>query len=186
MGTPADVVKARMMNQPMDSNGKGLLYKGSIDCLSKTLKNEGFFGLYKGFLPCWLRMAPWSMTFWLSFEQIRKVFGAKSWGTWSSRPLTIEIIHGLLLVSLHSNMQEDQSSKPSKLIITNTQNNLSYILLIIIFVIVIFFFEIWYYEVQNWTSISNLVVYSLKLKALLIFIIDGIDFKWLSWSTEFW
>ena len=81
MGTPADVVKARMMNQPMDANGKGLLYKGSLDCLKKTLKNEGFFGLYKGFLPCWLRMAPWSLTFWLSFEQIRKFFGAKSWGT---------------------------------------------------------------------------------------------------------
>ena len=81
MGTPADVVKARVMNQPMDANGKGLLYRGSIDCLNKTLKNEGFFGLYKGFLPCWLRMAPWSITFWLSFEQIRKLFGAKSWGT---------------------------------------------------------------------------------------------------------
>ena len=26
--------------------------------------------LYKGFLPCWLRMAPWSLTFWLSFEQV--------------------------------------------------------------------------------------------------------------------
>merc|ERR1719507_2565911 len=81
MGTPADVVKARVMNQPMDANGKGLLYKGSLDCLKKTLKNEGFFGLYKGFLPCWLRMAPWSLTFWISFEQIRKFCGAKSWGT---------------------------------------------------------------------------------------------------------
>lgn len=78
-GTPADVVKARIMNQPTDKFGKGLLYKNSFDCLSQTLKNEGFFGLYKGFLPCWLRMAPWSLTFWISFEQIRKVCGAKSW-----------------------------------------------------------------------------------------------------------
>jgi len=79
MGTPADVVKARIMNQPTDKNGKGTLYKSSFDCLAKTIKHEGFFALYKGFLPCWLRMAPWSLTFWLSFEKIRKFFGAKSW-----------------------------------------------------------------------------------------------------------
>jgi len=81
MGTPADVVKARMMNQPTDQNGRGLLYKNSFDCFTQTIKHEGFPGLYKGFLPCWFRMAPWSLTFWLSFEQIRRVFGAKSWGT---------------------------------------------------------------------------------------------------------
>jgi len=79
MGTPADVVKARIMNQPTDKRGKGLLYKNSMDCLRKTVQLEGFGGLYKGFVPCWLRMAPWSLTFWLSFEQIRKFFGARSW-----------------------------------------------------------------------------------------------------------
>nr|ACO11693.1 Mitochondrial uncoupling protein 4 [Caligus rogercresseyi] len=79
MGTPADVVKARIMNQPTSPDGKGLVYKNSIDCIQKTVGNEGFFALYKGFLPCWLRMAPWSLTFWLSFEQIRSSFGAKSW-----------------------------------------------------------------------------------------------------------
>ena len=30
MGTPADVVKARMMNQPTDQYGKGLLYRHSV------------------------------------------------------------------------------------------------------------------------------------------------------------
>merc|ERR1712098_568554 len=63
MGTPADVVKARVMNQATDERG------------------EGFFALYKGFLPCWLRMAPWSLTFWLSYEQIRKTAGATAWCT---------------------------------------------------------------------------------------------------------
>ena len=81
MGTPADVVKARMMNQPTDAQGRGLLYKNSIECFLTTLKKEGFFGLYKGFVPCWLRMAPWSLTFWISFEKIRIFSGARSWGT---------------------------------------------------------------------------------------------------------
>uniref|UniRef100_W5KSW8 Solute carrier family 25 member 27 n=1 Tax=Astyanax mexicanus TaxID=7994 RepID=W5KSW8_ASTMX len=78
MGTPADVVKTRIMNQPRDSNGRGLLYKSSIDCLVQSVKGEGFLSLYKGFLPTWLRMAPWSMTFWLTYEQIRRVGGISS------------------------------------------------------------------------------------------------------------
>jgi len=79
MGTPADVVKARMMNQPTDARGKGTLYRSSADCLLQTIRGEGFLGLYKGFLPCWLRMAPWSLTFWLSYEQIRLFMGATAW-----------------------------------------------------------------------------------------------------------
>lgn len=79
MGTPADVVKARVMNQPTDSTGRGLMYQSSSDCFMQTVKGEGFMALYKGFIPCWMRMAPWSLTFWLSFEQIRKHSGAASW-----------------------------------------------------------------------------------------------------------
>ena len=39
------------------------------------MEKEGFWALYKGFLPTWIRMAPWSMTFWLSYEKIRSVMG---------------------------------------------------------------------------------------------------------------
>nr|XP_055042411.1 mitochondrial uncoupling protein 4 [Misgurnus anguillicaudatus] len=78
MGTPADVVKTRVMNQPRDSNGRGLMYKSSIDCLVKSVRGEGFLSLYKGFLPTWFRMAPWSLTFWLTFEQMRRVMGLNS------------------------------------------------------------------------------------------------------------
>ncbi|XP_071132309.1 mitochondrial uncoupling protein 4-like [Mytilus edulis] len=77
LGTPADVVKTRIMNQPTE-NGRGTLYKGTLDCLFKTVRQEGFFALYKGFLPIWARMAPWSLTFWISFEGIRKLCGASS------------------------------------------------------------------------------------------------------------
>ncbi|XP_071755559.1 mitochondrial uncoupling protein 4 [Centroberyx gerrardi] len=78
MGTPADVIKTRIMNQPRDVNGSGRLYKSSIDCLVQSIRGEGFTSLYKGFLPTWMRMAPWSMTFWLTFEQIRKAVGVSS------------------------------------------------------------------------------------------------------------
>lgn len=79
LGTPADVVKARVMNQPLDNNGRGLYYKGAIDCLAKAVKSEGLLSLYKGFVPCWLRMAPWSMTFWLSFEKMRTLAHLEPW-----------------------------------------------------------------------------------------------------------
>lgn len=58
---------------------RGLLYRSSIDCLQKTLREEGVGALYKGFIPIWLRMAPWSLTFWLTYEQVVKVMGAESW-----------------------------------------------------------------------------------------------------------
>lgn len=58
---------------------RGLLYSSSIDCFRKTVREEGFGALYKGFVPIWLRMAPWSLTFWLTYEQAVKVIGAESW-----------------------------------------------------------------------------------------------------------
>ncbi|KAG1664489.1 Mitochondrial uncoupling protein 4 [Nymphon striatum] len=78
LGTPADVIKTRVMNQPTDANGRGLLYKSSSDCLMKSVKQEGFFALYKGFIPTWARLAPWYLIFWLSYEQVRKLTGASS------------------------------------------------------------------------------------------------------------
>ncbi|CAF0780239.1 unnamed protein product [Didymodactylos carnosus] len=78
LSTPADVIKTRIMNQSIDENGRGLLYKSSFDCLSKTVQNEGFAALYKGFVPIWVRMAPWSLTFWLTYEQIRRLSRVQS------------------------------------------------------------------------------------------------------------
>ncbi|XP_071952972.1 mitochondrial uncoupling protein 4-like [Antedon mediterranea] len=78
LGTPADVIKTRIMNQPTDANGRGLIYKSSLDCLRKTVGQEGFGALYKGFFPIWARMAPWSLVFWLSYEEIRKLSGVRS------------------------------------------------------------------------------------------------------------
>ena len=79
LGTPADVIKARVMNQPVDQRGRGLTYTGSLHCLLAAVRTEGVLSLYKGFIPCWLRMAPWSMTFWLTFEKMRIYANIESW-----------------------------------------------------------------------------------------------------------
>ncbi|CAJ0566815.1 unnamed protein product, partial [Mesorhabditis spiculigera] len=84
VSTPADVVKTRMMDQirhlhDSDPNGKpSKMHKGSIDCLMHIVKREGFWALYRGFLPTYIRMAPWSLTFWISYEKIRWLTGAPS------------------------------------------------------------------------------------------------------------
>ncbi|VDD75158.1 unnamed protein product [Mesocestoides corti] len=79
LGTPADFIKTRMMNQRlMTASGATLppLYTGMIDCTVKVVKQEGFFTLYRGFFLIWGRMAPWSLTFWLTYEKMRMFIGA--------------------------------------------------------------------------------------------------------------
>lgn len=66
--TPADVIKSRLMKTNSE-------YTGLTDCFIKTVKNEGPLALYKGFLPVWLRLAPWQIIFWTSYEQLRKLNG---------------------------------------------------------------------------------------------------------------
>lgn len=77
LGTPADVIKTRVMNQPTDERGRGLVYRNSVHCLIELVRGEGLTALYKGFVPCWLRMAPWSLTFWFSYESLRSAAGTK-------------------------------------------------------------------------------------------------------------
>lgn len=76
--TPIDVVKTRMMNQrnlksTALSNGAAYqLYSSSVDCLLKTLRHEGPSALYKGFIPNWVRLGPWNVVFFITYEQLKK------------------------------------------------------------------------------------------------------------------
>ena len=54
---PIDLVKTRMQNQRSQRVG-AVLYKNSIDCARKVVKNEGFKGLYSGVLPQLVGVAP--------------------------------------------------------------------------------------------------------------------------------
>lgn len=66
--TPADVVKSRMMQ----NNSQ---YTGVVNCISSTIRNEGIGAMYKGFFPIWIRLAPWQLVFWVSYEKMRYMVG---------------------------------------------------------------------------------------------------------------
>ncbi|XP_064651776.1 mitochondrial substrate carrier family protein ucpB-like [Lineus longissimus] len=68
--SPVDVIKTRIMNQKSKAT-----YTNSFDCAIKTLRAEGLFGLYKGFIPNWMRIGPHTIVTFFIFEQLRKVIG---------------------------------------------------------------------------------------------------------------
>lgn len=47
-GHPLDTIKVRLQTMPRPEAGAEPLYKGTMDCAIKTIKHEGFLGLYKG------------------------------------------------------------------------------------------------------------------------------------------
>ncbi|KAJ2835822.1 mitochondrial aspartate-glutamate transporter agc1 [Coemansia erecta] len=54
---PIDLVKTRMQNQRTAVVGE-MLYKNSIDCFRKVIRNEGILGLYRGLGPQLVGVAP--------------------------------------------------------------------------------------------------------------------------------
>jgi len=69
--TPADVIKSRLMK-------KNSQYTGVLNCFKQTIQNEGILALYKGLFPIWLRLAPWQIIFWTSYEKLRVLLGEKN------------------------------------------------------------------------------------------------------------
>jgi len=74
--TPLDVIRTRLMNQRRlrTEQSQSKIYSGSIDCLIQTVKNEGVMALYKGFVPTWVRMGPWNIIFFITYEQLKKLY----------------------------------------------------------------------------------------------------------------
>ena len=66
LSVPADVVKSRYMNSHA--------YKSSLDCFAKCYKIEGIRGLYKGFVPAYIRGAPQVTIMWVCYEQYSKLY----------------------------------------------------------------------------------------------------------------
>lgn len=78
--TPFDVVSTRLFNQASDPvTGRGLLYRNVFDCFAKTVRNEGWRGLYKGFVANYWRLVPHTilhLTFWEQFKVWNDVYVA--------------------------------------------------------------------------------------------------------------
>eukprot|EP00041_Stephanoeca_diplocostata_P012772 m.214811 g.214811 ORF g.214811 m.214811 type:complete len:298 (+) comp19081_c0_seq1:153-1046(+) len=73
--SPFDVVKSRVMGQPVGADGAGKLYKGMIDCFVKSVRNEGALSLWKGFFPNWGRLGPRGVICFLTMETLNKYVG---------------------------------------------------------------------------------------------------------------
>mmetsp|Transcript_28098 Transcript_28098/g.26956 ORF Transcript_28098/g.26956 Transcript_28098/m.26956 type:complete len:290 (+) Transcript_28098:110-979(+) len=73
---PFDMVRTRLMNQPLDVK----LYNGALDCFVKIIAKDGVAGLYNGFIPIWARFAPTTCLQLVIFEQIKPIFGVTGSG----------------------------------------------------------------------------------------------------------
>lgn len=73
--SPFDVVKSRVMGQPVDAQGKDTLYRGMVDCFVKITSFEGPMSLYKGFWPNFSRVGPRVVITFITMEQLKKNFG---------------------------------------------------------------------------------------------------------------
>ncbi|XP_063721705.1 mitochondrial substrate carrier family protein ucpB-like isoform X2 [Symsagittifera roscoffensis] len=71
--SPVDVVKTRYMRQIQHSG----VYTSSLDCVMKSFSAEGVLGLYKGFIPNWMRIGPHTIVTFLIFEQLRSIVGMR-------------------------------------------------------------------------------------------------------------
>jgi hypothetical protein len=75
-----DVIKTRMMSQQRqtrisvrDHDASSVrYYHSSIDALRQILREEGMQGLYRGWLPNWIRIGPHTMIALVLFEELRK------------------------------------------------------------------------------------------------------------------
>ena len=67
LSNPMDVVKTRILNTPPG------YYKGSLDCIYKTMVSEGPLAFYKGLVPTFIRQCPFVVVTWVTVEQVKKV-----------------------------------------------------------------------------------------------------------------
>lgn len=74
--SPLDVIKSRVMNQPVDAHGRGVRYSSTLDCLRKSVQAEGTLSLWKGFWPNFARLGPHCVVTFLVIEQLRNTFSA--------------------------------------------------------------------------------------------------------------
>ncbi|CAG9855268.1 unnamed protein product [Phyllotreta striolata] len=75
VGHPLDTIKVRLQTMPIPKPGEVPLYAGTWDCMKKTVRNEGFKGLYKGMGAPLVGVAPIFAISFMGFGVGKKVFG---------------------------------------------------------------------------------------------------------------
>merc|ERR1719402_1865536 len=80
---PVDIAKTRIQSQKY-IDGKPE-YKGAIDVLSKVIKREGFFSLWKGFTPYYFRLGPHTVLTFIFLEQMNRLYKEKVLGIYGSK-----------------------------------------------------------------------------------------------------
>jgi solute carrier family 25 uncoupling protein 27 len=72
VSTPADVVKSNYMSNP-------LAYNNSLtNCIRMIARERGFLFFWKGFALNWIRLGPWQMIFWMSYEKMSQLTNQKT------------------------------------------------------------------------------------------------------------
>lgn len=66
VSSPIDVVKSRYMNASKSENMPK--FKGPTDCFMQIFKNEGFFAFYNGFSFLWMRIGPWAVIMFMTWD----------------------------------------------------------------------------------------------------------------------
>eukprot|EP00980_Cylindrotheca_fusiformis_P002879 scaffold674_cov126-Cylindrotheca_fusiformis.AAC.18 len=73
--SPFDVMKSRVMGQPLNRDGTGRFYRGMIDCFFKVAKEEGIMSFYNGFWPNFGRIVPHVVIAFMVMEKLKATFG---------------------------------------------------------------------------------------------------------------
>lgn len=76
VANPFDVVKSRMQNMIIEKDGSAQ-YKSMLDCFIQTIGNEGVLKLWSGFVPAFLKLAPYTVISLLLTDKITKIVTGK-------------------------------------------------------------------------------------------------------------
>ena len=72
VSSPIDVIKSRYMNAV---RAEGMpKYKGPTDCLIQTVRTEGIGSLYNGFLFLWMRIGPWAVIMFVTWDWMKDLY----------------------------------------------------------------------------------------------------------------
>lgn len=77
VANPFDVVKSRTQNQKVEKDGS-TKYKSMVDCFTRILSEEGASKLWAGFIPAFIKLAPYTILSLTLTEKITQSVTGKS------------------------------------------------------------------------------------------------------------